>query len=293
MLHRQRQLCSDEFKFVQADVRDGAALDSVFTWQPVESVIHFAELKAVGESVTQPLRYFDNNSGGTASLLRAIDRADVRRMVFSSSATAYGDPQQLPLTETAPLKASNPYGSTKLICEDMLRDLQDADARWQVANLRYINLVGAHPSGLIGEAPSVAPKNLMPYINQVAMGKRDCLSIFGNDYPTPDGNGMRDYIHVTDLARDHVDAWEQSATQQPSITVNLGTGHGVSVQQLVDSFVRVTRRLIACRPGDVAACYADVGLARTALGWQTEHEIAHMCEDAWRWQSMNPTGYAS
>lgn len=298
VLDRLHQLCGDAFEFVQADVRDGAALDTVFAQHPVDSVIHFAGLKAVGESVTQPLHYFDNNVGSTVSLLQAMDRADVRHIVFSSSATVYGDPQQVPIPETAPLKATNPYGRTKLICEDMLRDLQRADPRWQVAILRYFNPVGAHPSGLIGEAPSGVPNNLMPYITQVAVGRRDYLSIFGNDYPTPDGTGVRDYIHVMDLARGHVAALKQLANQQPSLTVNLGTGHGVSVKQLVETFARVTGRPIAYRhvarrPGDVAACYADITLARTTLGWQAEHDIARMCEDAWRWQSMNPTGYAS
>lgn len=298
VLDRLRQLCGDQFEFVQADVRDGAALDSVFAQYPVESVIHFAGLKAVGESVPQPLRYFDNNVGSTVSLLQAMDRADVRRMVFSSSATVYGDPQQVPISEAAHLKATNPYARTKLICEDMLRDLQDADPRWQVAILRYFNPVGAHPSGIIGEAPSGIPNNLMPYITQVAVGQRDYLSIFGNDYPTPDGTGVRDYIHVMDLARGHVAALEHLTKQQSSITVNLGTGHGVSVQQLVDTFVQVTGRPIAYqqtarRQGDVAACYADTTLALTTLGWHAEHDVTRMCEDTWRWQSMNPTGYAS
>lgn len=299
VLDRLRQLCGDQFEFVQADVRDGAALDSVFAQYPVESVIHFAGLKAVGESVTQPLRYFDNNVGSTTvSLLQAMDRADVRRMVFSSSATVYGDPQQVPISETAHLKATNPYARTKLICEDMLRDLQDADPRWRVAILRYFNPVGAHPSGIIGEAPSGVPNNLMPYITQVAVGQRDYLSIFGNDYPTPDGTGVRDYIHVMDLARGHVAALAHlSAGQQPLI-VNLGSGHGISVKQLVDTFVRVTDRAIPCRhiarrQGDVAECYADTTLARNILGWHAEHDVTRMCEDAWRWQSMNPTGYAS
>lgn len=298
VLDRLRRLCGNSFEFVQADVRDGAALDAVFTQHPVNSVIHFAGLKAVGESMAQPLRYFDNNVGSTISLLQAMDRADVRRIVFSSSATVYGDPQQVPIPETAPLKATNPYGRTKLICEDMLRDLQCADPRWQVAILRYFNPVGAHPSGLIGEAPSGVPNNLMPYITQVAVGQRDYLSIFGNDYPTPDGTGVRDYIHVMDLARGHLAALDHLANGQQSITVNLGTGYGVSVKQLVDTFSRVAgrpiaHRHVARRSGDVAACYADTSLARTILGWQAEHDIARMCEDAWRWQSINPTGYAS
>jgi UDP-glucose 4-epimerase len=298
VLDRLHQLRDDAFEFVQADVRNGAALDRIFAQHPVHSVIHFAGLKAVGESVTQPLHYFDNNVGSTVSLLQAMDRADVRRIVFSSSATVYGDPQQVPTPETAHLKATSPYGRTKLICEDMLRDLQGADSRWQVAILRYFNPVGAHPSGLIGEAPSGIPNNLMPYITQVATGQRDYLSIFGNDYPTPDGTGVRDYIHVMDLARGHVAALDHLARERQSITVNLGTGRGVSVKQLVDTFARVTGRSIACRnvarrPGDVAACYADTTLACATLGWQAEHDLTRMCEDAWRWQSMNPTGYAS
>jgi UDP-glucose 4-epimerase len=298
VLDRLHQLRGDEFKFVQADVRDGAALDRVFAQHSVNSVIHFAGLKAVGESVTQPLRYFDNNVGSTVSLLQAMDRANVRRIVFSSSATVYGDPEQVPTPEAAHLKVTSPYGRTKLICEDILRDLQHADSRWQVAILRYFNPVGAHPSGLIGEAPSGVPNNLMPYITQVAAGQRDYLSIFGNDYPTPDGTGVRDYIHVMDLARGHMAALDHLANEQQSITVNLGTGRGVSVKQLVDTFERVSGRAIACRhvsrrPGDVAACYADTTLARTTLGWQAEHDITRMCEDSWRWQSMNPTGYAS
>lgn len=298
VLDRLRQLCGSGFEFVPADVRDGVALDRVFSQNRVTSVLHFAGLKAVGESVSQPLRYFDNNVGGTICLLQAMDRANVRRMVFSSSATVYGDPQQIPIPETAPLKTSNPYGRTKLICENLLCDLQAADPRWQVAILRYFNPVGAHPSGLLGEAPNGVPNNLMPYITQVAFGQRDYLNIFGSDYPTPDGTGVRDYIHVMDLARGHLAALEQLTPQRPSITVNLGTGKGISVRQLVDTFARVTGRTIACRqaarrPGDVAACYADITLARTALGWQAELDITRMCEDAWRWQSMNPAGYAS
>ncbi|VTU34008.1 UDP-glucose 4-epimerase [Variovorax sp. SRS16] len=298
VLDRLRRLAGNAFEFEQGDVRDAALLDRVLAQHAVNSVIHFAGLKAVGESVAQPLRYFDNNVGGTFSLLQAMERADVRHMVFSSSATVYGDPEQVPIPETAPLKATNPYGRTKLVCEDMLRDLQRADPRWKIAMLRYFNPVGAHPSGLIGEAPSGAPNNLMPYIAQVAVGQRDCLNIFGDDYPTPDGTGVRDYIHVMDLARGHLAALEQLAKRQQSITVNLGTGAGVSVKQLVETFARVTgrpiaHRYVARRAGDVAVCYADTTLARATLGWQAEHDIARMCEDAWRWQSMNPTGYTN
>ncbi|WP_137890870.1 UDP-glucose 4-epimerase GalE [Ramlibacter sp. 2FC] len=298
VLERLRQLCGDAFEFVRADLRDGAALDALFAHHTIAGVIHFAGLKAVGESVAQPLRYFDNNLGSTLSLLQAMGRAGVRRLVFSSSATVYGDPDQVPIPETAPLRATNPYGRSKLVCEDMLRDLLAADPRWQVAILRYFNPVGAHPSGLIGEAPNGAPNNLMPYVSQVAVGQRECLQIFGNDYPTPDGTGVRDYIHVMDLARGHQAALRYLAERQAPITVNLGTGRGVSVKELVDTFARVTGRPVAHRytgrrPGDVAACYADTRLARKALGWQAEHDLARMCEDAWRWQSMNPAGYDS
>ncbi|TAL72098.1 MAG: UDP-glucose 4-epimerase GalE [Burkholderiaceae bacterium] len=296
VLDRLRRLCGDAFEFVQADVRDGAALDALFEHRTIASVIHFAGLKAVGESVAQPLRYFDHNVGGTISLLQAMERAGVRRLVFSSSATVYGDPASVPIPETAPLTATNPYGRTKLVCEDLLRELTHADARWQVAILRYFNPVGAHESGLIGEAPSGVPNNLMPYITQVAVGQRDALNIFGNDWPTPDGTGVRDYIHVMDLARGHLAALRYLEREQKSLTVNLGTGTGVSVQQLVDTFARVTghpiaHRHVARRPGDVAACWADTTLARKLLGWQAEHDLARMCEDAWRWQAMNPGGY--
>lgn len=298
VLDRLRGLCGSAFEFVQADLRDGAALDRIFGQYQVDSVIHFAGLKAVAESVLQPLRYYDWNVGGTLNLLQAMDRANVRNIVFSSSATVYGNAQQVPIPETAPLKVNNPYGRTKLLCEDMLRDLQRADERWRILILRYFNPVGAHPSGLIGEAPSGTPNNLMPYITQVAAGQREYLSIFGNDYPTPDGTGVRDYVHVMDLARGHLAALNRLPEQGLSIAVNLGTGSGVSVRQLVDTFGRVSGRPIAHRhaprrPGDVATCYADTTLARTALGWQAEHDIIRMCEDAWRWQSMNPTGYAN
>jgi UDP-glucose 4-epimerase len=298
VLDRLRRLGSNAFEFVQADVRDGPALDRVFAQHAIGSVIHFAGLKAVGESVAQPLRYFDNNVSGTLSLLQAMDRAQVRRLVFSSSATVYGDPEEVPIPETAPLRVTNPYGHTKLVCEGILRDLQRADPHWVIAILRYFNPVGAHPSGLIGEAPNGTPNNLMPYVAQVAGGLRDQLSIFGNDYPTPDGTGVRDYIHVMDLARGHLAALDRLAPSPQPLTVNLGTGSGISVKQLVDTFARVVgrpvaHRYVARRVGDIAACYADTTLARSTLGWQAEHDIVRMCEDAWRWQSMNPNGYAS
>jgi UDP-glucose 4-epimerase len=250
----------------------------------------------VGESVAQPLRYFDNNVGSTLALLQAMGRAAVRRIVFSSSATGYGDPDRVPITEDSRLKVTNPYGRTKLVCEDILRDLQTSDPRWQVAILRYFNPVGAHISGTIGEHPNGTPNNLMPFITQVAVGQREFLSIFGNDYPTPDGTGVRDYIHVVDLAQGHLAALQYLQQQQASITVNLGTGRGVSVQTLADTFARVTGvpvpyRFVDRRPGDVAAYYADTRLAREALGWQAQLGVDRMCADAWRWQSMNPNGY--
>jgi UDP-glucose 4-epimerase len=296
VLERIKKLAPANLKFVQADVRDGAALDRLFAVQPIEGVIHFAGLKAVGESVAQPLRYFDNNVDSTLALLQAMDRAGVRRIVFSSSATVYGDPQQVPITEDSPLQVTNPYGRTKLMCEDILRDLQVSDPRWQVAILRYFNPVGAHISGTIGEHPSGIPNNLMPYITQVAVGQREFLSIFGRDYPTPDGTGVRDYIHVVDLAQGHLAALNYLQERQTSITVNLGTGRGVSVQELADTFARVTGvpvpyRFVDRRPGDVAACYADTTLAREALGWQAQLGVERMCQDAWRWQSQNPKGY--
>ena len=296
VLERIKKLAHPQFKFVQADVRDGAALDRLFAEQPIDGVIHFAGLKAVGESVSQPLRYFDNNVGSTLALLQAMDRAGVRRIVFSSSATVYGDPQQVPITEDSRLQVTNPYGRTKLMCEDILRDLQVSDPRWQVAILRYFNPVGAHISGTIGEHPSGIPNNLMPFITQVAVGQREFLSIFGRDYPTPDGTGVRDYIHVVDLAQGHLAALNYLQTEQTSITVNLGTGQGVSVQALADTFARVTGvpvpyRFVDRRPGDVAACYADTTRARVALGWQAQLGVERMCQDAWRWQSQNPKGY--
>jgi UDP-glucose 4-epimerase len=298
VLERLEKLCGRRFSFVEADVRDGAALDRIFAEHTIGGVVHFAGLKAVGESVAQPVRYFDNNIGSTLALLQAMDRAEVRRIVFSSSATVYGDPETVPITESSPLQVTNPYGRTKLMCEDILRDLQQADPRWQVAILRYFNPVGAHESGLIGEHPNGIPNNLMPFITQVAVGKREFLSIFGKDYPTPDGTGVRDYIHVVDLAQGHLAALRYLHQRQQSITVNLGTGRGVSVKELADTFARVNGvpvpyRFVDRRPGDVASCYADTTLAERELGWTARLDVERMCLDAWRWQSRNPEGYQS
>ena len=295
VLERLARLGVQPLEFVQADIRDAQALDGLFARHRFAGVVHFAGLKAVGESVAQPLRYLDNNVSGTLSLLQAMDRANVRRIVFSSSATVYGDPAVVPIPETAPLTATNPYGRSKLMCEDALRELHAADARWHIAILRYFNPVGAHESGWLGEAPNGIPNNLMPYITQVALGQREALQIFGNDYPTPDGTGVRDYLHVMDLAAGHLAALR--ALDNPTLlTVNLGTGQGVSVQQMVDTFARVNgvpiaHRVVARRPGDVAQCLADPSQARALLKWQTQLGLERMCADAWRWQSMNPQGF--
>ena len=300
VLERIQNLAGPNFSFVEADVRSASALDAIFQEHTIEGVIHFAGLKAVGESVAQPVRYFDNNVGSTLALLQAMERANMRRIVFSSSATVYGDPEQVPITESSKLQVTNPYGRTKLMCEDILRDLQASDPQisnlWQVAILRYFNPVGAHISGTMGEHPNGIPSNLMPFITQVAVGKREYLSIFGNDYPTPDGTGVRDYIHVVDLAQGHLAALNYLKTKQQSITVNLGTGQGVSVKELADTFAKVTGvpvpyKYVTRRLGDVAACYANTTLAEQELRWKAKLDVARMCQDSWRWQSQNPNGY--
>lgn len=295
VLDRLARLNASPIEFVQADIRDSAALDALFARYNFAGVIHFAGLKAVGESVAQPLRYLENNVSGTINLLQAMDRANVRRIVFSSSATVYGDPVSVPIPETAALTATNPYGRSKLMCEDALRELPAADPRWHIAILRYFNPVGAHESGLLGEAPNGIPNNLMPYITQVALGQREALQIFGNDYPTPDGTGVRDYLHVVDLAAGHLAALRALDTPK-LLTVNLGTGQGVSVQDMVDTFARVNgvpipHNVVPRRPGDVAQCLADARQAKALLNWQTELGLDRMCADAWRWQSMNPQGF--
>ena len=296
VLDRIKNLAGPNFIFIEADVRNANALDTIFQHHNIEGVIHFAGLKAVGESVAQPVRYFDNNVGSTLALLKAMERANVHRIVFSSSATVYGDPKRVPVSESSQLQVTNPYGRTKLMCEDILRDLQSSDPRWHFAILRYFNPVGAHISGTIGELPNGIPSNLMPFITQVAVGKREFLSIFGNDYPTPDGTGVRDYIHVVDLAQGHLAAFNYLQKKQKSITVNLGTGKGVSVKELVDTFVQINSvavpfNYVDRRLGDVAVCYANTELAEQELGWKAKLSIAHMCQDAWRWQSQNPHGY--
>ena len=297
VLERLARLNVHPLEYVHADVRDTQALDALFGRYKFGGVIHFAGLKAVGESVAQPLRYLDNNVSGTIHLLQAMERAQVRRIVFSSSATVYGDPAVIPIPETAPLTATNPYGRSKLMCEDALRELFNADPRWQIAILRYFNPVGAHESGLIGESPNGVPNNLMPYITQVASGQRDYLQIFGNDYPTPDGTGVRDYLHVMDLAQGHLAALRALAPDAHRLlTVNLGTGKGVSVLEMVKTFERVNavhvpHKFVPRRAGDVAQCLADPQLAKKVLKWETQLSLERMCKDAWPWQSLNPLGF--
>ena len=273
-----------------------ANFDSVFAQYPIEAVVHFAGLKAVGESSVEPLLYYQNNVVGTINLLDAMREAEVRTLVFSSSATVYGDPQRLPLTEDHPLRATNPYGRTKLMIEEILRDVAHGEPGWRIAMLRYFNPVGAHESGLIGEDPGGTPNNLMPYIARVAVGKYPLLKIFGDDYATPDGTGVRDYIHVVDLATGHLAALARLRAHEGLIAVNLGTGHGRSVLELVAAFESASGRsipwkVVERRPGDVASCYADASLAKTLLGWTSTRDVRQMCADAWRWQRQNPEGY--
>ena len=281
--------------FVQGRVQAPGVLDAVFARHRVDAAIHFAAFKAVGESVARPLDYYDNNLGSLCVLARALDAHGARHLVFSSSATVYGDPEQVPIREDAPLRATNPYGRTKLMSEQILRDLHAANPAWKIALLRYFNPVGAHPSGLIGEDPQGIPSNLMPFVAQVAVGRHEALQVFGNDYPTPDGTGVRDYIHVVDLARGHVRALERPG-EAGLLAVNLGTGRGCSVLEMVRAFEAASGRPVPCsiaprRPGDVAVVYADPALARQTLGWEARLDIHAMCADAWRWQSANPEGY--
>ncbi|HEY5801937.1 MAG TPA: UDP-glucose 4-epimerase GalE [Burkholderiaceae bacterium] len=295
-LKRVEQIAGKNVPLIEADVRDRAALQAVFQQHKIDAVIHFAGLKAVGESVAQPLRYYDNNVAGTVTLLEEMAEAGVQVFLFSSSATVYGDPETLPLTETARLSATNPYGRSKLIVEQILGDLNLARPQLRTGVLRYFNPVGAHPSGLIGEDPADIPNNLMPFIAQVAVGRRAELSVFGGDYPTPDGTGVRDYIHVVDLAQGHVAALKRLFAQEGSFTVNLGTGRGYSVLEAVHAFEeasgrKIAYRVVARRPGDIACCYASPNAARELLGWEAKKSIKEMCQDHWRWQSGNPDGY--
>lgn len=279
-------------RLVIGDIRDTEATRQVLEDGRIEAVVHFAALKAVGESWNQPLRYFDNNIGGTMRLLQSMQACGISKFVFSSSATVYGQPDLCPIAETAATRVTNPYGRTKLVCEQLIADLAQADRRFHAATLRYFNPVGAHPSGLIGEDPAGIPNNLMPYIAQVAGGQREHLHVFGDDYPTPDGTGVRDYLHVVDLAVAHVDALDYLNREQQSLTVNLGTGRGYSVLEVVRAFEAASGRTIPIRiadrrPGDVASCYADPTLAMRLLGWRATRELDRMCADAWNWQKCH------
>jgi UDP-glucose 4-epimerase len=308
-LKRVKEITGKAVKFIKGDVRDAELMHTLFQKHKIDATIHFAGLKAVGESCAMPLEYYDNNINSTLVLCQAMQKANSKNLVFSSSATVYGDPETLPLTENMPLSATNPYGRSKLIIEEMLRDLPAADALnhsksnntndWSVALLRYFNPVGAHESGKIGEDPSDIPNNLMPFITQTAVGRRAKLSIFGSDYDTVDGTGVRDYIHVVDLARGHVKAVEKLLSNEGIRGVqayNLGTGNGISVLEMVKAFatvngVSVPYTLVDRRPGDVAACYADATRAKEELNWVAEMSLENMVEDSWHWQSQNPEGY--
>lgn len=297
-LRRVEQLTGRKVDFHKADLLDPEAVDKVFKRCPdVDSVIHFAGLKAVGESVEQPQRYYENNITGTLNLTRVMAAHGVKNIVFSSSATVYGDPATVPITEEFPLSCTNPYGRTKLMVEEILTDLNVADPKWNVGLLRYFNPVGAHKSGKIGEDPSGIPNNLMPYISQVAVGALKELSVFGDDYPTPDGTGVRDYIHVVDLALGHLKALEKLAQKPGVVIYNLGTGNGYSVLDMVKAFEvasgnNLAYKIVERRAGDIAQCYADPALAAKELGWTATRGLDEMCEDTWRWQSKNPKGYS-
>ena len=296
VLERLKNITGKEVICERGDITDTPFVHNVLTRHNIAAVIHLAGLKSVGESVSKPLDYYRNNLGGTLSLLQAMEMTDCRTLVFSSSATVYGDPATVPIIEDFPRLHTNPYGHTKLVCEDILTAMRTANPSWCIGTLRYFNPVGAHVSGLIGEAPTGTPNNLMPYIAQVAVGNQPYLKVYGNDYPTPDGTGVRDYIHVMDLARGHVAAIQALLDRKKSFTVNLGTGRGYSVLEVVHAFEQVSGRSVPCqfvsrRMGDVARCYADASLAAHLLNWQARHTLTDMCQDAWRWQLNNPKGY--
>ena len=296
VLERIRELATGDFEFARVDIRDTEALNEIFAQHQFDGVIHFAGLKALGESTQIPIEYYENNVGGTLSLLRAMEAHDVRNLVFSSSATVYGDPAELPITESFPLSATNPYGWSKLMIEQILMDLQNSDPRWSITLLRYFNPVGSHSSGRIGEDPSGIPNNLMPYISQVAVGKLSTLKVFGDDYPTRDGTGIRDYIHVVDLALGHLAALDRHTGDPGCHVYNLGTGQGISVLEMRAAFERVSGRSIPFeiadrRAGDIAECWADPSLAAAVLNWRAERSLDDMVRDGWRWQAQNPLGY--
>lgn len=295
-LKRVQEITGKTLKFYKVDLLDKDKLEEVFNKEHIDAVMHFAGLKAVGESVSIPLKYYHNNITGTLNLCDIMKKHGVTDLVFSSSATVYGDPHKVPITEDFPLSATNPYGRTKLMIEDILRDLYKADNSWNIAILRYFNPIGAHKSGKIGEDPNGIPNNLVPYITQVAVGKLKELSVYGNDYNTHDGTGVRDYIHVVDLVLGHIKALEILKKKPGIVTYNLGTGKGYSVLDMVKAFSKVVGkeipyRIVSRRPGDVAKCYADPSRAKEEMGWVAERGLEEMCEDSWRWQSNNPQGY--
>lgn len=295
-VRRVKELTGKDFAFIKGDIRDSALLDEIFRKYDIESVVHFAGLKAVGESVSVPLRYYHNNVTGSIMLFESMQRNGVKNIVFSSSATVYGMAEKMPLREDSPLGAVNPYGRTKLMIEDILRDIYVSDNSWNIILLRYFNPVGAHPSGRIGEDPNGIPNNLMPYISQVAVGKLKELSVFGNDYPTPDGTCIRDYIHVIDLADGHVKALEKLREDPGVVVYNLGTGKGSSVMEMIAAFaeatgIKIPYRITGRRPGDAPVSYADPSKAEKELGWKAKRDIIDMCRDLWTWQSQNPDGY--
>lgn len=298
-LDRVAQVSGQKVTFVEGDIRDKALLHTIFKNHAIDAVIHFAGLKAVGESVNKPLDYYDNNISGSLYLLEVMQQHGVKRIIFSSSATVYGDPHSVPIDESYPVSATNPYGQSKLFFEQILRDTYTADNSWNIGILRYFNPIGAHASGLLGEDPNDIPNNLMPYISGVAVGRYPQLAVFGDDYDTPDGTGVRDYIHVVDLAKGHVKALQAFENKQVDnfYTVNLGTGKGYSVLEMINAFAAASKQPIPYtiaprRSGDVACCYADTSLAKRLLDWQAEKDINAMCEDTWRWQSNNPKGYS-
>ena len=295
-LDRVREITGKNVTFYQGDILDASLLDTIFTQHNIEAVIHFAGLKAVGESVAMPLLYYHNNVTGSVVLCEAMAKHGCKNLVFSSSATVYGDPVALPITEDLPLSTTNPYGASKLMLESILTDLYKSDNSWNIACLRYFNPVGAHDSGKIGEDPNDVPNNLMPFISQVAVGKREKLAVFGNDYDTNDGTGVRDYIHVVDLARGHLAALNTLRKSSGLLKVNLGTGQGYSVLEMIEAFKQASGKpvpyeIVSRRPGDIAACYASPALAKEMLGWEAKHTLQDMVASSWKWQSQNPNGY--
>lgn len=303
-LKRVERITDSKVPFVEGDICDKGILRTIFQTYNIDAVIHFAGLKSVSESVSEPLNYYNNNVLGSLTLVAVMAEFACKKLVFSSSAAVYGDPSNIPVTESDPVSPTNPYASSKLMVENILRDVFTSDPEWSIVILRYFNPVGSHESGLIGEAPNGVPSNLMPFVSKVALGKLQKLRVYGNDYDTPDGTGLRDYIHVVDLARGHIAALEKlfdslfSTKQHGPLTINLGTGKGYSVLQIIEAFQKASNKVIDYfiadrRPGDVAKCYADISLAHDLLGWHAEYDINRMCEDAWRWQLMNPEGFKS